>query len=194
MSDEFLGRVLENEMEFQYCDICGQDGVNWLQVRDNEVGQKVVRFLCRKCHDQLSLETPNVVRSINDPEEIERRLNMEWGVAQEQEATPATVELGSSGGSNWSASFIQEALFGQDPVAWLEKQGAFAPERIGETVEILMNLAASQINPVKIAVIKCLGAMQGKNEAFDPKIREALQHFANLPDTDLSTLASQYLQ
>lgn len=188
-----MGRVLENEMEFQYCDICGQDGVNWLQVRDNEIGQKIVRFLCRKCHDQLSMETTNVVRSINDPKEIEKQLNMEWGVSQDQSSPPATVELGSSGGSNWSAAFIQEALFGQDAVAWLESQGAFESNRIGETVEILMNLAASQIDPVKIAVIKCLGAMLGKSEAFDPKIKEALQHFANLPDENLSSLASQFL-
>lgn len=192
MSEDFLGRVLENEMEFQYCDICGQDGVNWLQVRDNEVGQKIVRFLCKKCHDQLTLETPNVVRSISDPEELQNRLNAEWGVtAPTEHEEPTTVEMGS--GSNWSAAFIQEALFGQDPVAWMEKQGTFAPERIGETIEVLMNLAASQINPVKIAVIKCLGAMQGRNAAFDKKIREALEHFANLPDASLSSLAREFL-
>ncbi len=191
MAEDFIGRPLEEEMEFRYCDICGEEGVRWLQSRKNEVGHIIVRFICNKCHDELTLDTPNVVRSIDDPDEFQKQVSQSvWTT----ESTPATTELGSSGqGSNWSAGFIQEALFGEDPVKWLEKKGAFEPDRVDETVEILISLGISQIDPVKKAVIKSLGFALGKNELVDNKIREALEHYANLPDEEISNLARQFL-
>ena len=46
--------------------------------------------------------------------------------------------------AQWNATFIQEALFGEDPTGWLKKQGAYEPEKLNETISTLLILLENQ--------------------------------------------------
>ncbi len=218
MSDEFYGRVLAEEMEFQFCDICGADEVNWIQIKEDEEGQKIVRFICRSCHDAPTTYRPDTVRTISDPNEFEETIKDSWvdQFIKEQQESGAIHTIDTSEPipeeeeeeiieleeeeeqrplrvANWATAFIQEALFGKDPVKWLEERGAFTPAQAEITCETLVNIGVSQIGPVKESVVRCLGTLLGVNPQVDEKIRHVLQGYANSEDSSISNLAKQYL-
>jgi hypothetical protein len=90
----------------------------------------------------------------------------------------------------WSGEFIKEALFGEDPVSWLDEQGAFNPENLNSTIYTLTKLSENQVTNVKISAIHCLNSIAGKNPNLKAEIISSLNNFT----TDMDEMVSSYAQ
>jgi hypothetical protein len=74
----------------------------------------------------------------------------------------------------WSAGFIQESLFGANPYAWLENQGALKEEQLQTTIKTLAALLNNQTGGVRLSAINCLGNIGKANNADKENIKALL--------------------
>ena len=94
----------------------------------------------------------------------------------------------------WSAGFVQEALFGSDPEAWLNEQGAFQPENLDVTIQTLIGLSHNQTGAVKLTSIKCMGtAAQNANVEQIEKMKKVLKMHAEDQDELIAQVANSTL-
>jgi hypothetical protein len=93
--------------------------------------------------------------------------------------------------AHWSGAFVKEALFGQDPVSWLEQQSAFGEENIDVTIFTLTKLSENQVTNVKITAIHCLNNIINKFSNKKDEIISALKNFTDDIDEMVSNYANE---
>ena len=92
--------------------------------------------------------------------------------------------------ASWSALFIKEALFGQDPEKWLEEQQAFVEENVETTIVTLSKLSENQVTNVKITAIHCLSSVARRYTQLKPRVIDSLNNYID----DIDEMIVNYAQ
>jgi hypothetical protein len=133
-------------------------------------------------------ETEEIAQDAPDFSEPEKEFETENLEIEEEEVPEETAPL-----AHWSASFIQEALFGPNPEEWLENQGAFAPEALALTVTTLSSFASNQVSGVKLSAILCLAGVVRRDSSYKDQVLQVITSYSSDEDESVSQFAQQTL-
>lgn len=91
----------------------------------------------------------------------------------------------------WAPKFIQEALFGPNPEAWLVAQGGLEQDAIDLTIKTLASFVDHDMPSVKLSAIQCLQSAAKQNASFRDKIESVIDAYIQDTDTTVSEFAQQ---
>ncbi len=111
--------------------------------------------------------------------------------AEEPEMVDEETTESISPQAEWSAAFVQEALFGPNPEEWLENQGAFKTDVLKLTLETLASFKTSQVSGVKLSAILCLAGLVRRDNSYKTQVIKELESFASDADESVSDFSKQ---
>ncbi len=96
--------------------------------------------------------------------------------------------------ASWSTAFIQEALFGKDPLNWLKNKNALSPDQIDQTIHTLEVLGTNQVDKVQMQVVKVLGYILDNNLFSDTeKVKNILRTYLDDNDQSIAAFVQKYV-
>lgn len=193
MSNDFYGRQLVpgfNSFQIDICEICLQKTPNWVEIKGTTDKEFEIRLTCNNCHTKLEIDVDNELYERNYDETFETQSNVRSGWVDDFLAESTGIEnidLDTQKNTddevpekiNWIKGFIDEALFGSNPINWMEKRGLFKSEIVDETIHTLGELSTNDLPSVKLAAIQSLEAIYERHKDRKDKIHIQLQKFEN---------------
>lgn len=96
--------------------------------------------------------------------------------------------------ASWGPKFIQEALFGSNPEAWLEAQQAYKAENVDITIKTLTSFLDHDVSAVKLSAIQCLFGAYKRDNEIKNKIIKALNKYKLDEDDNVRDFAVQTIE
>ncbi len=191
MSYDFFGRPInsgKNAYRIEICEICVQKSSEWIEVIGNKEDGFIFRFSCSNCHSEFNkipVKEELYSREIKSEDSITKSIRDGWiddfiknGTESENNEYSNNTEK-SKNEDNWVKDFIDEALFGSDPVNWMESRNLFDGKNIISVINSLGQLSLNELSSVKLASIRCLNIIYTKNNNLKNEIILQLDKFSN---------------
>ncbi|MCY3411379.1 MAG: hypothetical protein INQ03_07065 [Candidatus Heimdallarchaeota archaeon] len=188
----FFGRpVISGKSSYQIdiCEVCLQKSVSWLEIMGSTEEGHIFRFTCDLCHEEFEQEPMNeelYARELQDVNEMEGNVIRNGWVNEFIESSSTIESIGEmnqeqpiSENDNWSKDFIDEALFGSDPIQWLLDRNLINSDNSLSTIQILSFMSDNELPSVKLAVIQSLTAIFDRNPQFKNEILNTLKLMEN---------------
>lgn len=190
-SDDFFGRTLrsgKSSFRFELCEICLQKSSNWIEIKGSKGDGYVIRITCDACHEDFDKEEINAElysRQMEDGVEITEHSRPGWVddfIKNSDNLQSIDLDTQEEMGSkkekkNWVKEFIDETLFGSDPVNWMEMNNLFKLEEVDENIDLLAALSLNELSSVKLSSLACLNAIFIRHRNLKEKIVKSIELF-----------------
>lgn len=190
-SDDFFGRTIrsgKSSFRFELCEICLQKSSNWIEIMGTKSDGFVIRITCDACHEDFDKEDINqelYSRQMVDDVEITDHSRPGWvddfinksDNLQSIDINPQEDIETKEGKINWVKEFIDETLFGSDPVNWMDVNNLFKLEVVEENIDLLAALSLNELSSVKLSSLNCLNAIFIRHRNLKDKIVKSMELF-----------------
>jgi hypothetical protein len=218
--ENFFGRKIvdgKGSLQIDICEICLHKTPKWLETMGDSDTGYVVRFTCDDCHDEfekIQSVSDHILQEAGDQADFSEESRPSWvtDFIQEQENQGIVEKIGTSDPSaninfdrpeseiisglnsdSWVTGFIQESIFGDNSVDWMETNGRFDSDVLPDTVSVLSSMISNEMIEVKRSALKCLEAILIRGYEPKKQIFQIFQLFVNDDHQDVIDLANQLI-